>query len=177
MMRRWVEDALGILGHFAVGFAAKPVAPRVPLFLLLLATMSLDFLFMALAYCGVSDPTSWSHGLFMSAVWSIAIAAVMGAIYRDRRAGLVVGAMIAGHWVLDLVSHPIPFSSFSWWTWKWDYGQPLPPDLPVMFGSSPRMGFGLYNRMSAVEATLLEAAMLALGILIYVRYRKNRTAS
>ena len=163
---------MGLLGHFAAGLAAKPLAPKVSLFVLLVATMSLDLLFMALAYFGVSDPTSWSHGLFMSLVWSAATAILMGAIYRDLRAGIVVGAMIASHWVLDLISHPIPFFSFSWRTWKWDYGQPLPPDLPLLFGGSPRMGFGLYNRISAVEATVLEAAMFLAGMLVYLRGRR-----
>jgi len=165
---------MGLLGHFAAGLTAKPLAPRVPLFVLLLATMSLDLLFMALALCGVSDPTSWSHGLFMSLVWSTATAILMGAIYRDYRAGIVVGAMIISHWVLDLVSHPIPFSSFSWRTWKWDYGQPLPPDLPLLFAGSPRVAFGLYNHISAAAATALEAAMFAIGLTIYARYKRPR---
>lgn len=33
-----------IIGHFAVGLAAKPLAPKVPLYALLLATLVLDFL-------------------------------------------------------------------------------------------------------------------------------------
>jgi hypothetical protein len=135
--------------------------------------MSLDLLFTALAYFGVSDPTSWSHGLLMSLVWSAATAISMGAIYHDYRAGIVVGAMIVSHWVLDLVSHPIPFSSFSWRSWKWNYGQPLPPDLPLFFDGSPRMGFGLYNRISAVEATVLEGAMFLAGTLVYLRGRRS----
>lgn len=164
---------MGLLGHFAAGLAAKPLAPRVPLFVLLLATMSLDLLFMTLALCGASDPTSWSHGLFMSLVWSAVTAVLVGAIYRDYRAGMVVGAMIASHWVLDLVSHPIPFSSFSWRTWTWDYGHALPPDLPLFFAGSPRMAFGLYNHISAAEATALEAAMFLIGLMIYARYKKR----
>jgi hypothetical protein len=35
------------LGHCAVGLAAKPVAPKVPLGILLLATMMLDVLAIA----------------------------------------------------------------------------------------------------------------------------------
>jgi hypothetical protein len=108
----------------------------------------------------------------MSLVWSAATAISMGAIYHDYRAGIVVGAMIVSHWVLDVVSDPIPFSSFSWRSWKWNYGQPLPPDLPLFLDGSPRMGFGLYNRISAVEATVLEGAMFLAGMLVYLRGRR-----
>jgi len=36
------------------------------------------------------------------------------------------------------------------------------------------MGFGLYNRISAVEATELEVVMFAVGIVIYLRFMKDR---
>jgi len=65
---------------------------------------------------------------------------------------------------------PIPFSSFSWRTWQWNYGHPLPSGLPLLFGSSPTVGLGLYNSISAVEATALEFGMFILGMAVYVAY-------
>jgi hypothetical protein len=36
---------------------------------------------------------------------------------------------------------------------------------------SPKVGLGLYNSISAVEATALELGMLVLGAAVYVTYR------
>ena len=173
---------MGPFGHCAVGLAAKPAAPRVPLAILLLSTVALDILAIAFGFAGIEGPGDaglpWSHGLFMSVVWSVAAALVIGGIYRSLRAGVVIGLLVFSHWLLDFVSHPIPFPSFSWSSWRWDYGHPLPSDLPLLFASSPKVGLGLYNHISAVEATVLELGMLILGAAVYARYalkqKRNR---
>jgi len=162
---------MGPFGHFAIGLAAKPSTPAVPLAVLLLATMALDLLFFAFALLHVGDATAWSHGLFMSILWSAAAGLIVLPIFRSYRVSAVVGLMVLSHWVLDFISHPIPFPSFSWRSWQWDFGHPLPPDLPIFFGSSPKVGLGLYNSMSAVEATALELGMFILGSVIYANYR------
>ena len=164
---------MGLFGHFAAGFAAKPYSPKVPLAVLLIATMFLDLLFIALASMGATDPNSWSHGLFMSIIWSLAAALLFASVYRSYRAGVVVGLVILSHWVLDLISHPIPFSTFSWSKWQWSYGHPIPPDLPLFFAGSPKVALGLYNSISAVQATVLELVMLLLGVAVYANYRAN----
>jgi hypothetical protein len=176
---------MGPLGHFSVGLAAKPAAPKVPLGVLLLATWILDVLAIAFGYVGfeggqVGNP--WSHGLFISVVWSVAFGLLATHIYRDRRAGVVIGLLVFSHWVLDFVSHPIPFSSFSWRSWQWSYGHPLPSDLPLLFSNSPRVGLGLYNSISAVEATVLEFGMFVVGAAVYAgfilkRRRESSTAA
>jgi hypothetical protein len=165
---------MGLFGHCAVGLAAKPAAPRVPLSVLLLATVTLDILAIAFGFAGIERANGagfpWSHGLFMSAIWSVLAALLVGRIYRNRRAGVVVGLLVFSHWLLDFVSHPIPFSSFSWRSWQWSYGHPLPSDLPLLFAGSTKVGLGLYNHISAVEATLLESVMLLLGAAVYIMY-------
>jgi len=160
-------------GHCAVGLAAKPVAPRVPLGILLLATMMLDVLAIAFGWVGIEGAKTgipWSHSLLMSVIWSWAAAFLVARIYHDQRAGAVVGLLVFSHWVLDFVSHPIPFSSFSWRSWQWSYGHPLPPDLPLLLSGSPKVGLGLYNSISAAQATALELGMLVLGAAVYVYY-------
>src|ERR1019366_7925123 len=121
---------MGPIGHFSVGLAAKPTAPKVPLGILLLATWILHVLAVAFGFAGIERGGSaglpWPHGLFMSVVWSVVAALVTARIYRDHRAGLVVGLLVFSHWALDFLSHPIPFSSFSWRSWQWSYGHPLP---------------------------------------------------
>ena len=177
------EDSMGPIGHFAVGLAAKPAAPKVPLGVLFLATVILDVLAIAFAFAGIEGAKRgipWSHGLFMSVIWSLVVALFAARIYREYRAGAVVGLLVFSHWVLDFTSHPIPFSSFSWRSWQWSFGHPLPPDLPLLFGGSSKVGLGLYNSISAVEATALELGMFILGAAVYVRYivkeRKGRKA-
>jgi len=166
---------MGPLGHCAVGMAAKPLAPRVSLGVLLIAPFALDLLAIELAGIeGGAKGIPWSHGLFMSVVWS-ALAGLVGAgMFRDRRSGVVIGLLVFSHWVLDFISHPIPFASFSWRHWQWDYGHPLPPDLPLLFANSPKVGLGLYNHISAVEATLLEACMFAAGTAVYIAHVRHR---
>ena len=172
---------MGPIGHFSVGLAAKPAAPKVPLGILLLATWVLDILAITFRFAGIEKGGAaglpWSHGLFMSVFWSVVAALVAARIYRDHRAGVVVGLLIFSHWVLDFVSHPIPFSSFSWHSWQWNYGRPLPSDLPLLFGGSPKVGLGLYNSISAVEATALEVGMFILGAAVYATYvvKKRKT--
>jgi len=164
---------MGPLGHFSVGLVAKPAAPKVQLGILLLATWILDVLAIAFGFVDIEGGATgnpWSHGLLMSVVWSLAIGLLTARIYRDRRAGVVVGLVVFSHWVLDFISHPIPFSSFSWSSWQWSYGHPLPPDLPLLFGGSPKVGLGMYNSISAVEATALEFGMFILGAAVYATY-------
>jgi len=126
------------IGHCAVGLAAKPVAPKVSLGVLFLATWLLEFFAFALAFAGIEGVKSgipWSHGLFMSVIWSVVAAVLAGRIYREYRAGAVVGLLVFSHWVLDLVSHPIPFSSFSWRAWQWRFGHPFRPTCHFFSGA------------------------------------------
>jgi len=163
---------MGPIGHCAVGLAAKPVVPKVPLGVLFLATVFLDVLAVTFGFAGIEKAGAalpWSHGLFLSVVWSAAAGLLIARIYGDRRAGVVVGLLVFSHWVLDLISHPIPFASFSWRKWQWDYGHPLPSDLPLLFSGSLTVGLGLYNSISAVAATVLEFGMLAAGAVVYER--------
>jgi hypothetical protein len=165
---------MGPIGHFSVGLAAKPAVPTVPPGVLLFATWFLDVLAIVFGFAGIESGGTaglpWSHGLLMSVIWSVGAALLTALIYRNRRAGLVVGLLVFSHWVLDFISHPIPFSSFSWRSWQWSYGHPLPSDLPLLFGSSPKVGLGLYNSISAVEATAVEFGMFILGVAVYATY-------
>lgn len=172
---------MGPIGHLSVGLAAKPLAPKVPLGVLFLATVILDVLAIIFGFAGIErgggDGLPWSHGLLMSVIWSLLAALLAARIYRDQQVGVVVGLLVFSHWVLDFISHPIPFSSFSWRSWQWSYGHSLPSDLPLLFGKSPKVGLGLYNSISAVEATVLEFGMFILGAAVYATYvvRRGKT--
>ena len=166
---------MGPIGHCAVAMAVKPLAPRAPIAILLIATLLLDILAVGFMYLGIEGAEKvgnpWSHGLMMSLIWSILAAFLAWTVHRNYRSGVVVGIAVFSHWILDFMSHPIPFPSFSWSMWRWDYGHPLPPDLPLLFANSRRVGLGLYNSISALTATELEVGMFVLGTAVYVTHR------
>lgn len=166
---------MGPIGHCAIGMALKPLAPRIPVGILVISTLLLDILAVAFMSVGIEGGEKvgnpWSHGLLMSLIWSIIVGFLAGTAYHSYRSGAVVGIAVFSHWILDFISHPIPFPSFSWRTWQWDNGHALPPDLPLLFANSRRVGLGLYNSISAVAATELEVAMFVLGTAVYVSHR------
>jgi hypothetical protein len=165
---------LGPPGHFAIGLAAKGVAPKAPLWVLLLATEVLDLLSFGFQAIGIEDfgvshtdinqgvvvlsPASipWSHGLFMSVVWSVVAAAIALLIFREHRTSSVIGLVVFSHWVLDFIVHP--------------------PELPLFFNGSPLVGLGLWTSGSGlVISGILEFSLFAGGIAIYLVTRKRKT--
>ncbi len=154
-------------GHFAVAFAVKPAAPKVPLGVLLVASEALDLLCFGFVAVGLEKiaatqtdlehgirivaPGSipWSHGLFMSVVWSVATVALAYLIWRDRRAAGFLGLVVFSHWLLDFIVHT--------------------RDLPLLFNGSPLLGLGLWGSGSGlVFSGFLEIALLAGGVAIYL---------
>ena len=109
------------IGHFAVAFAAKKVAPKVSLGTLVLAAVFLDVVWPVLVLLGIerfrivpgftaNNPFDfvyypWSHSLLMTIAWSLLIALGYFGLNRDRVGAVWVGILVASHWVLDFVSH------------------------------------------------------------------------
>jgi hypothetical protein len=149
------------LAHFGVGFAAKRIAPKVPVWILVAGGAVIDLIWGALALVGPllgvgSDALfPLSHGLFMSVVWSLFTIAIAVLIMREWRTGLVLGAIVFSHWVLDFISHPMGF------------GKILPPDLPLFFASSPKVGLGLYQDIIAAYVFDIGVFLLGLGIYVF----------
>ena len=159
-------------GHLAVGLAAKPVAPKASLGALLLSATAIDTLCGVFVITGTegidasgTSSIPWSHGLFMAVVWSIVGFAVAFLLSRDRRTGIIVGLVVFSHWVLDFISHPMGM------------GRDLPPDLPLLFEGSPKVGLGLYNSVAAALVT--DIGLLVEGIVVYLvsTRAKDRTGT
>ena len=147
---------MGPPGHFAIAFATKPMAPKVPLIVLLVATELIDLLAFGFIAVGLErtapDPWfPWSHGLFMSAVWSLLGGTAAYALYRDRRSGVVVAFAIFSHWVLDFISHS--------------------HDLPVLFARTPLLGLSLES--SVPIGIVMEFTLLIVGVVIYIAGRRR----
>jgi hypothetical protein len=97
----------------------------------------------------------WSHGLFMSVVWSAVAAAIAYLVFRDRRAGAALGLVVFSHWVLDFIVHT--------------------PDLPLLFDGSPVVGLNMWGSgPGLVLSGILEIALLVGGVAIYITYRNRK---
>ncbi len=157
------------VGHLALGFAAKKVAPRTSLGTLLAASELADLLFPVLALLGweqvsfAGGPNPFlsirlehypiSHSLLALVAWGVAF----GIVYRVRTAYLrgtaVVFALVVSHWVLDFITHV--------------------PDMPLWPGG-PKVGLGLW---ASVPGTLIvEGLLFAAGLVIYARATRVRDA-
>ena len=158
--------------HLGVGFAAKTIAPKAPLWSLLVASEVLDLLSFGFIALGVEKvatsqtdfshgvqtitpgSTPWSHGLVMSIVWSLLFGMLAFLFTKNRRVGVVLGLVVFSHWVLDFVVHP--------------------PDLPLLFVGSSEVGLGLWTSgPGIIISMILEFVLLGGGIAIYVAWRRK----
>jgi membrane-bound metal-dependent hydrolase YbcI (DUF457 family) len=156
------------IGHFAVAFAAKKVAPKASLGTLVFATVFLDAVWPVLVLLGIErfrivpgytaiNPFEfvhypWSHSLLMTLVWALVFAFVYLGFKGDRTGAIWVGIAVASHWLLDFVTHR--------------------PDLPLYPGGGERLGLALWNSLPATFA--VEGAMFALAIVLYVRLTRAK---
>jgi hypothetical protein len=155
-------------GHIGVALVSKPLAPKASIGVLLIAATTIDLLcgiFTAIGIESVDMTTGiskipWSHGLFMSVVWSILVFIITYFITRNSKMSIVLGLLVFSHWILDFISHPMGM------------GKTLPKDLPVLFDNSLKVGLGLYN--SVVAALITELGLLAAGIFVYMKMTKAK---
>ncbi len=157
------------IGHYALGLAAKRIAPRTSLGTLFLAPSLADLLwplflllgwervratgganpFLALTF----DAYPVSHSLLALLGWGILLALLYWWRTGDARAATIVGLLVVSHWVLDVVTHV--------------------PDMPLYPGG-PKVGLGLWN--SVTGTVLIEGAMFVAGAWVYLTTTRARDA-
>ncbi len=161
------------LAHASIGLMVKPVYPKAPLWALLTATQVPDLLCFGLMAAGIEHDAvtqldlahgvrylsqsfiAWSHGFFMSIVWSLAVAAIAFILFRDRRVALVVGLMVLSHWMLDFIVYS---------------------NLPLLFDNSQFIGIGLITSGPGIMiGIILEIGLIAGGIATFWVTRKRTT--
>ncbi len=154
------------IGHYGVALAAKKLEPKLSLGWLFAASQFVDILWTVFVFAGIehveiepglmeASPMNfvsypYTHSLLMSVVWGVLVYALVYALpifkaLRGTKAALIMGAVTLSHWFLDLPVHR--------------------PDMPLAFGDSTKVGFGLWNNMAATIA--LEVLLLLGGLWIY----------
>jgi hypothetical protein len=167
------------IGHFALGYAAKRLAPRLSLAVLFAAAIFADLLWPLLVAArieqvrivpGITAFTPleflsypYSHSLVTLILWGALFgwattllqaqssSGVSRGMRGSARSFVVVLALVVSHWVLDFVTHI--------------------PDLPLYPGSA-KFGLGLWN--APAVTIVIEAAMFGAGVLIYSRVTRSR---
>jgi len=162
------------IGHLAPGLLGKTVEPKVPLWVYLAAGETNDLLYFAFTAIGIEKPSDttmsftegvryltqgsvpWSHGFFMSVLWSAAIAGIAYRIWKERKISALLGAVTFSHWAMDFLMHS---------------------NLPLFFESSPVVGLGLENSGAGfLFITIFDLVFLAVGVYAYFRMRKKARA-
>ena len=149
-----------LAGHFGLAAAVKAKEPRLPLWALLLATFWLDVIFIILYPLGIEGLTQAEPGYggalihayyTHSLVGALLIAVITGwlaSLLWGQRGGVVIGAVVFSHWLLDLLVHR--------------------PDLPILPGNAgglPLLGFGLWQ--IPVISFMLELGLVLAGAYLY----------
>ena len=158
------------VGHLAVALGAKRASPRTPLAALIAAAFALDliwpiFLFLGLERVRIApghtaftplafEHYPWTHSLSMAIVWGVVLGRASVFVLKRSVAGLIIGAVIVSHWLLDYVTHA--------------------PDLPLWPGG-PLVGLGLWN--SVPGTFVVEGALFAGAIAAYLRGTRPRGAA
>jgi hypothetical protein len=156
-----------IVGHYATALVAKERDPASPLWLLLAASMVLDFAMVSLVLAGVEtmqpDPAAagpalasmqidmtFSHDLVPVLCWTLGVGLLAYAITRRRATALWAAGLVAFHEICDLVSG---FPHF------------------VMGPGTPEIGLGLYQQAPLVALGI----ELALGLACVAWFTSRRT--
>ncbi len=150
------------IGHYSASFVAAslPKAPR--LGTLFVAAQLVDIAFFSFLPLGIEhmrvmpgasvmNPMDlydmpWTHSLLGALAWGAGFALLLRLVIGNWRAGLIGGAVVVSHWVLDLLVHV--------------------PDL-TLAGQPPKLGLGLWNH-PMIEMPL-EIGLLLAAVLLYAR--------
>lgn len=155
------------IGHFAMAFGAKKLAPQVSLGILFLACQLADLIWPSLVLFGVEtfsiEPGNtvmtplnflhypWSHSLVALTLWAVLFAVLYAALRRaGTRAAIVIALLVVSHWVLDVLTHR--------------------PDMPVTLSDSSVIGLGLWNH--PLVAVPFELLLFGAGLWLYHRHTK-----
>ncbi len=150
-----------------MGLAAKKLSPRTSLPVLIVAAMLLDLIYLPLVLLGIEHMAiepgitavtplnffyyPFSHSLLAVLFWAGGFGFAHYFFNRHRTGALVVGLLVASHWLLDLVSHR--------------------PDLPLVPGVEYFVGLGLWN--SVAMTAVVELGLFLWAVRLYGNYTRR----
>ncbi len=131
------------IAHYGVAMGAKKVAPKISLGWLIAASSLIDLIWPLLLLAGLEEVKvepgitvvtpldfvsyPYTHSLFGVIAWGLLLGGVFALMRRDMAGGVLLAALVASHWFLDLIAHR--------------------PDLPLYPGGE-KFGFGLWNSLA-----------------------------
>jgi hypothetical protein len=159
-----------IAGHFGFAALVKSREQSTPLWILMLASVWLDLVFVPLFLTGIETirPIQGHSGYGAALIYAdyshslvgmLGLSALLVAFclpFWGLRSAVVVGLVAASHWALDLIVHHADM-----------------PVFPANFGRLPRLGFGLWA--FPMVTAVLEAMLVLLGAGLY--WKAARSAS
>lgn len=157
-----------LVGHYSTALLAKTVDTRLPLGVLFVACQLVDIVWAVLLMIRVETVTltpgftatnpldltymPYTHSLTAALAWGL-MAILLWTVLRSWRgylgSALIVGAVVAGHWLCDYLVHV--------------------PDLPL-YGDQHKVGMGLWEYR--YPALALEGVMLFGALALYYRATK-----
>ena len=156
-----------LAGHVGAALAIGRAETRINVGVFVTAALLLDVLLWILVLAGWESAAipadfasthqaafifPWSHGLAASLAWAL-LAGVGVMLWRRRSgggtigAGLLIGAAVFSHWLLDALVHI--------------------PELPLAGAGSPKVGLGLWQNMPAAIA--IEGLIVAAGLWMFLQ--------
>lgn len=138
------------MGHLAVALGAKRLTSKLPLWVLLLASLLPD---LVDAFAGLTPwgrfANEYSHSLYGIVVMVMLMVFVAALLARDVTEALLAGALVASHLLLDFVT-----SHISLWS------------------GGPLVGAGLYSH--PLGDFVAEAAVIVISVWVYSQSLKVR---
>jgi len=149
------------IGHYGPSFLAKRADHAIPLWLLFVAVQLLDVLWAIFVLLGIEKVRivpgftetnaldlyymPYTHSLTGALAWSALAAVAYLLLTRSRRGGLLVGAAVFSHWLLDLLVHK--------------------PDL-ALYDNTAKVGLGLWDY--PIVTLLVESALVLGALALYM---------
>ena len=157
------------IGHFALGTMVKPLAPTLPIWVLVAAPQFMDLLFIPLVAVGIEGYISgpfghseidalYTHSLVGAMLIAVVAYWIGVTAWKTRAAGVILASLSFSHWVIDLFVH---HNDMPW--------------FPGNLGGFQLLGFGLWDFEYAVFGT--ELLMSGIAIALYFRWAKAEKPS
>lgn len=169
------EDGNMFIGHYSAALATKKLEPKTPLWATFLGVQFVDILFMVFIVFGIEGIRfvpgytemnnyelffmPYTHSLVAGILWGILVFVIFKFLilrnktYSDSlktKISSLVGLSVLSHYFLDLPMHT--------------------PDLPILFDSGPKLGFGIWHNRNLSIA--VEVILTTLGLFLYFKSTK-----